>query len=376
MKIAFLSLLPAVPWGGSEALWHSTAKEALQNGDKVFTTTFAWDPVPEKIKELASLGAVTTFRQRYNPALAVRLYRRLKGIAAKEPPEIRSLKAFNPGHVLINQCSCYELLARPEIENFIRETSIPYSIICHNYNEEIVLSEAHRKRMILMFQKARHVFMICRQQADAIMKQLVCRLHQVQVVDNPMNLTELTPVAYPVTMRPMQLASVASLDVDRKGQDILLEVLSAEAWKERDWHLNFYGTGPHEAYLKELVDFYGLSSRITFKGHVHNIRDVWAENHILLISSRIETGPMVLTEAMCCGRPVVATRVGRVPDLVQDGINGFVAEAATVPLFNKAMEHAWQHQDAWAAMGARAHESVIATVDLHAAKTLLNLLAQ
>src|SRR5690349_21543187 len=116
MKIAFLSLLPAVPWGGSEALWHSAAKEALQKGDEVFTTTFAWDTVPEKIKELASLGAVTTFRQRYNPALMVRLYRRLKGIAVREPSEIRLLKSFNPDHILINQCSCYELLARPEIE--------------------------------------------------------------------------------------------------------------------------------------------------------------------------------------------------------------------------------------------------------------------
>lgn len=375
MKIGFLSLLPDIPWGGSEALWHATAIEALKQGHWVFTTTYLFDPVPEKIKELASLGAVTTFRQGYDPAITTRLYRRLKNAVVRELPEIKALKDFNPDYILVNQCSSYELLFRPEIETFLNESGIPYAIICHNYIEDLVLHPTERARMLNLFQKADQIFMICQQQANVIMKQLVSRLPHIRVVDNPMNITEVSPVPYPVSV-PVQMASVASLNVDRKGQDILLEVLSSDVWKRRPWHLNFYGSGPHEAYLKELVHYYDLSSQITFKGHVHDIRDVWAENHILLISSRIETGPMVLTEAMCCGRPVVATQVGRVPDLVQDDINGFVAEAATVPLFNKAMERAWQHQDAWAVMGTRAYESVTAAVDLHAAKTFLNLLVK
>jgi glycosyltransferase involved in cell wall biosynthesis len=205
------------------------------------------------------------------------------------------------------------------------------------------------------------------------MKQLVCTFSNAGIINNPVNLKAVTPLA-PPPFDQVQFASVASLHVDRKGQDIALEVLSSVKWKERAWQFNIYGSGPHKKYLEELVRYYGLEQKVCFKGHVADINALWKENHVLLLTSRIETGPMALTEAMLCGRPVVSTRVGKVPEIVQHGYNGYIAEAATVRLFDEALEEAWQDRDNWSLKGKRAYESAMAAIDLQAPSTFLNIL--
>jgi L-malate glycosyltransferase len=373
MKLAFVSTMAGVPWGGSEALWHQTAKLALEKKHQVLTCTFNWNPVPEKIQELTRLGAKNYFRPLYTSALSVRIYRRIKASFSTTSEEIKTIKGYKPDVLLLNQSGGYDILHRPDLQQFFLETSIPYFVICHNYNEEFVLTDRDRDVLRQIYGKAQNVFMICQPQAEVIMKQLIYKFPNIKIVANPINLKEVEPVPFPAS-GPIQFASVASLNVDRKGQDILLEVLSHENWKNRSWQLNFYGTGPHKKYLKELVGYFGLEGKVAFQGHVHDINSLWKENHILLLSSRIETGPMVLTEAMLCGRPVVSTQVGKVQEMVQHGVNGFVAPAATVSLFGNAMEQAWQQKEQWPALGLNAYQSAISRIDLEAEKTFLSLL--
>lgn len=52
MKLAIVSLMGGAPWGGSEALWHSLAMFALDQGDEVFVSVYDWGMVQEKITQL------------------------------------------------------------------------------------------------------------------------------------------------------------------------------------------------------------------------------------------------------------------------------------------------------------------------------------
>ena len=127
----------------------------------------------------------------------------------------------------------------------------------------------------------------------------------------------------------LRLACVGRLEAGHKGQDILFEILARPTWLARRWHLNLYGDGPNKHGLMRLSDRLGLNDRVTFAGHVSAIEEVWSANHALIMPSRHEGLPLTIVEAMLCGRPVVATNVGGIKELIDDGVTGFLADAPT-----------------------------------------------
>ena len=161
-------------------------------------------------------------------------------------------------------------------------------------------------------------------------------------------------------------ASVGRLDVSVKGQAILLQILKSDVWKERNWILNFYGSGPDEAYLRFLVKEWNLEGKVFFKGFVLNIRkEVWSDNHILLLPSYYEGMPLTLVEAMLCGRTAVVTDVGGNSELLTNGVDGFIANATNKKSFEIALEKAWNQRREWSTYGENAFFSAKNYIEKH-----------
>ena len=204
-------------------------------------------------------------------------------------------------------------------------------------------------------------------------RHLATALPNSLVVQNPVNLSDLTAVPWPSTAS-VHMASVARLDVTYKGQDVLFEALSSPKWRGRDWQLSLYGEGPDRGYLEALAAHYGIADKVTFVGFVKDVRAIWARNHILLLPSRAEGVPMVVVEAMLCGRPSVVTDVGAMPEWIQDQETGFIAGASSAKLLDAALDRAWSDREDWERMGTQARESALAQLDRSPGRTLLNLL--
>ena len=81
------------------------------------------------------------------------------------------------------------------------------------------------------------------------------------------------------------------------------------------------------AACRSAVERLGLDANIHFLGSLGGaeLADCYARADLLLLTSRQETAPVVVAEAMAAGRPVVATGVGGVPFMVADGKTGFIA---------------------------------------------------
>jgi hypothetical protein len=62
---------------------------------------------------------------------------------------------------------------------------------------------------------------------------------------------------------------------------------------------------------------------------------------------------------MQCSRTAITTAVAGIPELVHDGVDGFVAQAATLPLFADAMERAWTHRNRMCEFGLKAREAIV-----------------
>lgn len=83
--------------------------------------------------------------------------------------------------------------------------------------------------------------------------------------------------------------------------------------------------------LQHLVTALGLASRVIFYGHVSDktvLAQFYQRANVFVLPSLVEGFGIVLLEAMSYGLPIVATRVGAIPELVQDGINGLLVPPA------------------------------------------------
>jgi glycosyltransferase involved in cell wall biosynthesis len=75
-------------------------------------------------------------------------------------------------------------------------------------------------------------------------------------------------------------------------------------------------------YLVRLRHQLGLDDRVVFTGVVEPIHAVMERLHLLVVSSNTESLGLVILEAMALGKPVVAFRVGGIPEVVEDGVTG------------------------------------------------------
>jgi glycosyltransferase involved in cell wall biosynthesis len=101
-----------------------------------------------------------------------------------------------------------------------------------------------------------------------------------------------------------------------KGADVLLEAISRIA--ERNFVVSVIGDGRERRALESLAAQRGLGDRVKFHGLVREAARLMPAFDLFVLSSRTEGTPIVLFEAMAAGVPVIATRVGGVPDVLGD----------------------------------------------------------
>ncbi|NOY70511.1 MAG: glycosyltransferase family 4 protein [Deltaproteobacteria bacterium] len=109
-----------------------------------------------------------------------------------------------------------------------------------------------------------------------------------------------------------------------KGPDILMSAME-KVWKSReDIYLVYVGKGELEPILRGRAQKTGVCQKVVFAGWRKDVADVLSAFDIFVLSSRNEGMGRVIVEAMAAGKPVVASRVGGIPDLVKHGVNGFL----------------------------------------------------
>jgi L-malate glycosyltransferase len=377
-KIAFISIMAGDPWGGSEYLWAASAESALHDGHEVYLSIYDWSISHPIVQNLEKLGAKILSRIRHSqlPSLASRAVRKIVKYTQPEKSAGRSpyqdVFDLEPDVICISQGSTCDIRYFPELVTLATVSKIPYIIICH-HNTDTPLGQAHRQLIKKFFCQASQVLFVAQQNLALARRQLALNLVEAKVILNPVNIksTEIQP--FPDTSI-IQLASVARLDVSNKGQDLLLEALGGERWRNRDWNCNFYGGGDDRTYLEELAGLYGIQDKVRFKGYVNDVREIWSENHMLVLPSRAEGTPIALIEAMLCGRPAVVTDIGGNIEWINEGKTGFIAPATTVSSVQAALERAWQDTERWEAMGELAHQLAIAKIDRAPGNTLLRYL--
>jgi glycosyltransferase involved in cell wall biosynthesis len=108
-----------------------------------------------------------------------------------------------------------------------------------------------------------------------------------------------------------------------KGHDILLRAL--RQLRSDRVRLAIVGDGPRRAELESLAASIGVADRVVFFGLQRQVADFLAASDVLVCASRDNEGcSNSIVEAMALGVPVVATRIGGNPELIEDGLTGWL----------------------------------------------------
>jgi glycosyltransferase involved in cell wall biosynthesis len=156
--------------------------------------------------------------------------------------------------------------------------------------------------------------------------------------------------AYGVAPDDRLLVTAARLH-PQKDLPMLLEAVARLRHDVPGIRLLVVGEGPEGAAARKLSDSLGLADVVTFAGRVPSAADELAAADVVVISSRWESGPLVLFEAMQLGRPVVTTAVGAAPDVVDDGTTGRLVPVGDAAAFAAAVADVLADPAAAATMG-------------------------
>ena len=368
------------PWGGSEELWSQSALELARLGHSVSACVTYWPQPSKSVVELARQGiAVRFWKWTTSMHIRVKLSQLLARIGKRppiDPLELahgKWLRKTNPDLVCVSDGGISNGLGWAKV---CERSGIPFALLGHAnavhwWPEDMEAVEIRR-----LFSKALGSFFVSQANRQLFEMQIGLVLSNAEVVRNPCAADYDQPMPWPESQpgEPIRLACVGRLEPASKGQDILLEVLSRDEWRSRDIVLSFFGQGANEESLKSLTARLGLGDKVRFAGHVSGIKEVWASHHALVLPSRYEGLPLVVVEAMMCGRIPIVTDVAGNKEVVTDGEDGFLAEAPTITHLARAMERAWNERERWPEMGSLAASNIRKLVPANPAREFANRL--
>lgn len=160
----------------------------------------------------------------------------------------------------------------------------------------------------------------------------------LQVVSMPVGVERLgaltpTPADGPVVALGRLMAE--------KGFDVLIEAVALMPSTERP-EVAIVGDGPDRVLLEALALRRGVNAEFAGAVSPSKVGEWYRRARLVCVPSRREGFGMITVEALTAGRPVVATAVGAAPQLINDGVNGFLAPAGNADALAEALTKALQ----------------------------------
>lgn len=259
-------------------------------------------------------------------------------------------------------------------------TGVPWSFTGHARDVWQVPAAVLAERV----RAARFVVACSRDVAEHLRSVVPARLHgRVQLVHHGVDLEAFRPGGRREVNGAVRIVSVGRL-VEKKGFIDLLATLRLVSDRGVAFQCAIYGGGPMQGQLTELVDRLGLAGAVHLAGprtraelrEILRTADLFALTPHITADGDRDGIPNALVEAMASGLPVVATSVGGIPEIIEDGENGLLAPAHDVEVIADRVTATIGDAGLRARLGAQARRTTVASFDARqGADTLARLFA-
>lgn len=164
------------------------------------------------------------------------------------------------------------------------------------------------------------------------------RKEKLRVIYNGIDTARLQPTPPDPELQMLQASGRVVLTfagslIHRKGVDLLLRAIQ----KTPDVELVIAGDGPDRALMEALAAQLNVAGRVQFRGYCADLSSLYRATDIAVHAARSEAFGLVLAEAGFMGVPVIAARVGGIPEVVRDDETGLLCEPESVEAFSSAI---------------------------------------
>lgn len=175
---------------------------------------------------------------------------------------------------------------------------------------------------------------------------------KISVISNGIDTERFKPLA--LHHRQNVILYVGSL-IERKGIRFLLLALPSVFRAFPNYRLLIVGEGPQYPMLKQMIELLNIADKVIFLGfQPHDqVRSLMQQAKLLVLPSTEEAQGVVLLEALACGTPVVASRVGGIPEVITPEV-GILVPCADPLALSEAISSILSDNDRWLNMSARA----------------------
>jgi colanic acid/amylovoran biosynthesis glycosyltransferase len=164
---------------------------------------------------------------------------------------------------------------------------------------------------------------------------------------------------------------------EQKGHIILCKAAASLAEENAPFHVTFIGDGELRLQIETFIQKHKLENNITLAGWKdgEGVKAALRNARALVLPSFAEGLPVVLMESLALGRPVITTFIAGIPELVQEGVNGWLVPASDVEALAKAIQTVMKTStDALFDMGNQGRARVHARHDIRDSARLLGAL--
>lgn len=204
--------------------------------------------------------------------------------------------------------------------------------------------------------------------SDEIQRDLIKKgvpQQKIRVIYNGINIQQLCPTTSSNGLRrslgindtDVVVTNIGRLSPE-KGHEVLLKAAEEITAKNAQVKFLIVGDGQLTQKLKSYAQDSGLGGKVVFTGIRSDIADILRASDIYVNSSFIEGLPITILEAMAAQLPIVATKVGAVPKVIKNGVNGILVEAGDIRGLSKAILSLVSHADKRKALAMQAYSDV------------------
>lgn len=260
----------------------------------------------------------------------------------------------------------------------------PWIAFQHGYTWPDFKMRVYNKLDRISLPEAHTVVTVCGPFADALEKNGVKRDH-ILIVHNsvqPFRASSPEVVAdlrknLNIDQNTVVLLAVGRLSREKGHADLLraLAVIQQQVSIPKPV-LVIVGDGPERGNLQNLTAELKIGERVIFVGQQSDVTRYYSLAEIVALPSHTEGSPNVLLEAMSAGKAIVATAVGGVPEIAEDGNTALLVQPHTPERFAEALGHLLQDAELCRRLGNRAQEEACRYDRAQHCESLLKLYTQ